>query len=152
MESDASYSTQNAWGPYKMYGPHTKYATLFTRELCMGGGHSCHDSVARRFCDVRSECTVQYCRRVSSKTQYNKVLGMWESRFRRVFFVVSTVSISSSLPYWTTRTQSWHTNTYTILDFGAFEELDWRQNVLRMRIPIRTILWRDEFHRRCKKF
>ena len=22
----------------------------------MGGGHSCHDSVARRFCDVRSEC------------------------------------------------------------------------------------------------
>ena len=59
MESDASY-TQNAWGPYKMYGPHTKYATLFTRELCMGGGHSCHDSVARRSCDVRSECTVQY--------------------------------------------------------------------------------------------
>jgi len=37
--------------------PHTKYATLFTRELCMGGGHSCHDSVERRFCGLRSECT-----------------------------------------------------------------------------------------------
>ena len=37
--------------------PHTKYATLFTRELCMGGGHSCHDSVERRFCGLRSECS-----------------------------------------------------------------------------------------------
>ena len=42
---------QDVWrAPYEIY------ATLFTRELCMGGGHSCHDldSVARRFCDVRS--------------------------------------------------------------------------------------------------
>ena len=46
------------WGSHKMYCRHTKHTTFFTRELCMGGGHSCHDSVERRFCGLRSECII----------------------------------------------------------------------------------------------